>query len=58
MNMNVRSVVQRVIRPLPPEVLLYKTCVDKNCDGDVELSKLGREMRYGKEETDQILDKE
>ena len=42
----------------PPEVSLYKTCVDNNCDGEVELSKLGREMRYGKEETNQILDKE
>lgn len=35
----------------PPEALLYKTCLDKNCNGEVELSKLGREMRYGKEET-------
>lgn len=42
----------------PPEVLLRKTCLDKNCKGKVELSKLGREMRYGKEETKQILDKE
>jgi hypothetical protein len=41
-----------------PETLLYKTCLDKNCNGEVELSKLGREMRYGKEETKQILDKE
>jgi hypothetical protein len=41
-----------------PEKLLHKTCLDKNCNGETELSKLGREMRYGKEETKQILDKE
>lgn len=35
----------------PPEKLLHKTCLDKNCNGKTELSKLGREMRYGKEET-------
>lgn len=34
-----------------PETLLFKNCLDKSCDGKVELSKLGREMRYGKEET-------
>lgn len=42
----------------PQETLLFKNCLDKSCDGKVELSKLGREMRYGKEETKQVLDKE
>lgn len=41
-----------------PETLLHKTCLDKNCNGEVELSKLGRDMKYGKEEAKQILDKE
>lgn len=41
-----------------PETLPHKTCLDKNCNGEVELSKLGRGMKYGKEEAKQILDKE
>ena len=40
------------------ETLLDKNCLDKNCDGKVNLSKLWREMRYGKEETKQVLDEE
>jgi|GEM_PF-4958577 len=42
----------------PPETLLYKTCLDKICNGEIEFSELGRGMKYGKEEAKQILDKE
>ena len=41
----------------PPETLTHKGCLDNCCDGEVVLSKLGREMRYGKEEAKQVLDK-
>ena len=41
----------------PPETV-HKECVNDSCDSEVVLSKLGREMKYGKEKAEQVLDKQ